>query len=93
MPSDDENDPDTSIDDKGDIGVVAVLMLTDEVAESIEICRLTELNLRLISPAIVLWSNAGFSSTVTNWSQDLIFSCLKHSSSSNSLRFIGPRAA
>ena len=86
-PTEDENEPDISINDNGDIGVVVVILaVDDEAAESIEICQPTELSLLLTSSAILFWLNAGFSSTVTNWYQDVIFSCLKDSLRIRSLR-------
>ena len=47
-PTEDENEPDISIDDNGDIGVVVVILAVDnEAAESIETCQPTELSLFL----------------------------------------------
>ena len=65
---------------------ILILAVDDEAAESIETCRPIELSLLLTSSAILFWLNAGFSSIVTNWYQDVIFSCLKHSSRIRSLR-------
>ena len=61
-------------------------MLVDEAAQSIETCQLSKLNFFLISSTILFWPSASFSSTITNCCQNLIFSYLKHSSRSNSLR-------